>query len=622
MQKALLCLLFWSIFWLNYGQINEAKHESFSIPKRISIELQNAPGWKFSIQNQEMPFPDNGSYRGHLMGLRQNFVKPITPKLLDTFIADTPIIASYFQGNGFAGGTPPDNALAISDDNYLISSINSEVKAYHIYDNDSVPEMILNISLANFCDTLGLSAHKYDPKLIYDPDEHKFIFIFLIGSLDSSNYIVCAFSSSSNPSDPWHIYALPGNPLDNKCWSDYPALGLSNNDLFITTNQIITDSSWQSGFNGSTIWQINKESGFSGDSLQSYLWHDIKYDGKFIRNLHPVNGAKKSYGDKMYFLSNRNFDIKNDSIFLLSLSGAIGEDSLDLSVNCYKMDTPYGVPPVARQVNDHTFETNDSRVLGSFLLDDKIHFVGNTMNFETNTASIYHGQLQDLEGKPFIKGKIFTDTLDWGYPNISYSGKYEGDDEALISFLHSGPNTFSGSSCMFYDKFLGYSKPIIVKKGSYLVNTIGGTYERWGDYTGSQRKYNEDGIVWISGSYGQKKEGGFIDQYFSSTWIYKAISPDTSMSDPVFIPDSMQFSAYPNPVEEWFSCQFDLDTERNLNISVFDFKGKLIKVLLDDVVEAGYHHINFQPNGISKGVYFLRVIDKNQILFSYKFIKL
>ena len=53
-----------------------------------------------------------------------------------------------------------------------------------------------------------------------------------------------------------------------------------------------------SGFNGSTIWQINKESGFSGDSLQSYLWHDIKYDGKFIRNLHPVNGAKKSYGDK------------------------------------------------------------------------------------------------------------------------------------------------------------------------------------------------------------------------------------------------------------------------------------------------------------------------------------
>jgi hypothetical protein len=590
-------------------------------PKKISLELSKAPGWKFRLTKNEMPFPGNGSYRGYLMGLRQGFPDIIKPKLLDTAAADTTIIGLSFQGNGFGGGTPSDNAMGISDDGFILSSINSDLSAWKLNNEDSVPELILNVSLANFCDTLGLTAHKYDPKIIFDPEEQKFIFVFLIGSRDNTNYIVCAFSSSSDPNDPWHIYALPGNPLNNHCWSDYPALAVSQSDLFITSNQIITDSSWQSGFNGSTIWQIDKSSAFSGDSLKTQLWHDIRYDGDFVRNLHPVKGGDGHYGDKMHFLSNRNFDLKNDTIFFLTLDGAIMSDTLNLEINALKMDTPYGVPPVARQVIEHTFETNDSRVLGAFKINDHIQFVGNSMNFTTNSASFYHGKINDIYNTPYINANIITDTLDLAYPNLSYSGKYDGDKEAIISFLHSGPYTYSGTSCMFYDRFKGYSQRQTIKEGSYLVNVIGGSYERWGDYTGSQRKYNEPGVVWFTGTYGQKKESGLIDTYFNSTWITKATSPDSSMQDPIVKPDSNSFFSYPNPASKWFSTTFTLENEKNINVSIYDMNGRLVKVLLEDLVSSGEHNLSFVPTKLSNGIYFLRVIERNQILYTYKFIK-
>ena len=144
--------------------------------------------------------------------------------------------------------------------------------------------------------------------------------VYLSGNTDLTNDIIVAFSETNDPTGNWNLYAIDGNPFDNGTWSDYPALGLSKNDFFITINLLITGESWQTGFDGSIVWQIDKESGFNGDELETELWSGITHESTLIRNMHPISGGS-GLRDSMYFISNRNFDLTNDTIFVISLFG-------------------------------------------------------------------------------------------------------------------------------------------------------------------------------------------------------------------------------------------------------------------------------------------------------------
>ncbi|MCC5917832.1 MAG: T9SS type A sorting domain-containing protein, partial [Cryomorphaceae bacterium] len=66
-----------------------------------------------------------------------------------------------------------------------------------------------------------------------------------------------------------------------------------------------------------------------------------------------------------------------------------------------------------------------------------------------------------------------------------------------------------------------YSRIIELKEGENFVSRLQGTYDRWGDYFGLQRKYNEPETVYGSGFYG-------LPSNASGTWIHKLGSPDTA----------------------------------------------------------------------------------------------
>ena len=77
---------------------------------------------------------------------------------------------------------------------------------------------------------------------------------------------------------------------------------------------IIPGVSWQVGFDGSVIWHLDKFAGFNGGDINATVYTQIRHQGKFTRNLHAVRGHD-NIADKLYFLSNRNFDLQNDTIF-------------------------------------------------------------------------------------------------------------------------------------------------------------------------------------------------------------------------------------------------------------------------------------------------------------------
>lgn len=86
-------------------------------------------------------------------------------------------------------------------------------------------------------------------------------------------------------------------------------------EIFLTVNLLRPDSSWQTGFVETLVWQINKTNGYSGALLNMQMHDSIFWNGKAIRNLCPVKGGSYPKGPNNYFISNRNFGVEQDTVF-------------------------------------------------------------------------------------------------------------------------------------------------------------------------------------------------------------------------------------------------------------------------------------------------------------------
>lgn len=520
-------------------------------------------------------------------------------------------------------GSPCDNDIAISNAGILLSVVNSNILAY----DTEADSLLFSVSLEAFADTLGLTAHMYDPRAIYDPLQDRFIMVWLSGNTDSTSNIVLAFSTDADPREAWHLYYLPGDPLEDDTWSDFPAVAITENELFISINALINDTlpgnqidSWKYLFKETGLWQIDKRKGYSGQNLDTRYWNDFYFNGKSVRNLLPVKGGFSIHGPDMFFLSNRSFDLQNDSIFMAYLNGELNDPNLELSLKILKTNPAYGLPPDAIQRGARTLQTNDARILGAFLENGKIHYVQNTVLPDSATSSVYHGIISDVYTNPSIQGHIFSEgTMEFSYPNISFTGKNKYDEQMVISFNHVSQDTFAGFSAVFYKEGEGYSDRLSIKSGSGSVGSISRPRSRWGDYSGSQKKYNERGVVWMSGYYGLGTAVGGVNR----TWISAVQSPDSSFNVGVFAPALKNKSKlFPNPVEDRFNVVFEMDKAQQVKIALYNVQGQLVQIFWNDGINAGEHNFSFSLADLSSGIYVLKGLTKSgNSIFSEKIIR-
>jgi hypothetical protein len=147
-----------------------------------------------------------------------------------------------------------------------------------------------------------------------------------------------------------------------------------------------------------------------------------------------------------------------------------------------------------------------------------------------------------------------------------------------------------------------------------------GNLERWGDYFGIQRKYNEAGTVWLSGFYG-KKQPGVGNPFANYSWI-------SSLKSPYTVPQNIESTnnnnhnaiVYPNPANEKTSITFELDTKQWIDISIYDIKCNLVQILYRDIAKAGGNLFSFITTPLSNGNYIIQVKNNQEILFSKKLL--
>jgi hypothetical protein len=602
-----------SVFSLSsYAQ--EASVKRFVIERTTSVNMSSeVDDWSINVQHLEAPTPGISGFRAELhqkkLGIMERYPANANTEGRAT-TGLTPSLGNNFEGNFFQG-VPNDNDMAISNDSIIMSVTNSRI---HIY-NASTEDQLLARSLGSFASDLDINGSKFDPKVIYDPNNDRFIVIFLNGFTHQTSYIMLGFSETNDPTGDWNLYALPGNPLDNETWADYPVVGISGKDLYIGINTFTNGSSNNSGFTETCLWQVGLKQGYLGFGLISNYFSDILPQNKPIFNITPMQPAAESDSENMYLLSNRNADTENDSIFLLEVTGRATDTTSQLIVRTLQADQPYILPVPAKQQANQWFDTNDSRVLGGYIRNNQINFVQSCTDPNTGTSAIYHGVIDDISGSSTVTTRIYSDpNLYYGYPNISWSGLNEFDEQSIISFNHCSFSVFAGFSALHVNSSLESSNRIEIKSGLSLVNVLADTLERWGDYSGSQRLYDEPGTVWAAGSFGNAGSG-------HGTWLALIRSPDSPNGVQSSNQIQISTSVFPNPVLAQIQVEFELTKSTLMNLELVDTQGKLVRLILRDRLKAGKNRLSFNGEFLSPGTYFLIGNSESTQLFSKKLIK-
>ena len=424
-----------------------------------------------------------------------------------------------------SGGTPNDNTIAYGD-SMVLSAVNTLIWGWDLRtDTFLFPQQFIPLIAASGLQT---SSYASDPRLLYDPVAERWVLLFFVGNTPASSQIVVCFSQSKDPNAGWNTYTLPGNPLSNNRWSDFPSMAFTDDKLVMSINLIVPNVSWQVGFDGTVIWEMDKAAGYAGAAtLPSELHHGFATNGRWIRNLVAVTGWD-GYTSKPMWASNRNFDAQNDTVFFLTRADSAVGGTHSYGIHVVRASQPYGLPPNGRQpstpATDPTkgMQTNDGRWLGAQEMPDgSVHLVSTTRDFATQRSAIYHGIVPVGHAPDTLLGHVIGDPVRYfGYPNLTWIGNEGCDGELLIGFNHVSPSDFAGYSAVYYGNDGTYSPVVELKAGLGNVSKLGGA-ERWGDYFGIQQDYSTPGQAWLAGFYALGNNG-------NGTWMHLLQSPDST----------------------------------------------------------------------------------------------
>lgn len=580
---------------------------SLQCPLSGTVRLQNCNDtFLAQVRNLEIHEPDESAEYEALMRIKVAQQKKYPYKttahkvLKTTAPLAAPTVSMSFVADSNSG-TPPDNYLCVSKNNTCVSVMNSFISVLDgntgiMTKRTGLKTMSLPVGLNNI-----MNDYRYDPKIIYDPIEDKFICIMLNG-VNAANYIVIGFSQTNDPKGNWNFYKFYGDYKGDTTWFDYPAITISKSEFYFTGNKLGFNTSWQAGFKNSVIYQIKKAEGYAGQPLNYKIWDNIYYQGKPIRNLHPVKNGSAIAAETPYFLSNRNFATQNDTVFLIRLTDTLNSANANIQINPLKSNLAYGVAADGRQKDTaYTLATNDARILGAFKEGDEIQFVNTSINPSNGAASIYHGTIQQVSSNPSLQAQLLSiDSLDMAYPNISYFGVNNGTIVSVINCNYSGPRTFAGMHAII-SKAGQYSDWTNIKKGDSNIVVLSAKQQRWGDYTGSQMDWNFPGNAWVIGIFGNAKRG-------YGNYMARLSSP-YNVGIPSLTENKIKSISYPNPCYQFTAIDFTLKTAAVLNFDLYNATGQYIGHLLTQFCEEGENRLQFNIGYLSTGVYRLIATD-------------
>jgi hypothetical protein len=576
-------------------QVGGIKSDVFTVPCKQIISGLGTQGCKVSLYSDDLSqkeLKDGGS------------ASP-TPKIMSGI---EPFIGESFETVA-TGSCQQSNTIAISDAGKIVTMVNSSLSFYN-----SDGTIIYTSPIWNWIGNPNL-APVSDPYVLYDPIEDKFIFQVVANDGYAANSkVVIGFSASSDPAGAWYLYELTGNPLNDGSLLDFPRMGISTNELYITGS--LYDESG-GGFHQAVIYQIKKSEGFTGGSLNWQYWHSLA--GAPYSVLPVSYGQDDSYGPGVYLVATQGFTTSN-TVYLYDITNDLTSSSESLNQYIVNTNEYYKEPPLADQPSlSSSLYAGDARALSGFYLNGKIHFVFNTgaVPPATDRPDYMYVKL-DISTLTDLAPLDITYADDVCFPAIASMGVDQFDESVVITYNKTGqtaPYDYPGLHVIFYDASTSnWSFSETVQDGYSVVDCYVPDLSAtgWGKYTGIARKYNSASpTVWVAGSNAGP----------STLWENTVAEIKIASMSSILNSELSTFNLYPNPVTTVLKMDFMLESSQFIKINIVDIKGRVLNELFKGEALLGLNNFSFNLESLDNGMYFLNVYNvNNQILKSEKFV--
>ena len=544
----------------------------------------------------------------------ENVSRDQNPEVVNP-LATTPTLGRNFLGNELFGGTPCDNSMAVSNGGIIVSADNATME---VYDGDAQdPYLFTLTSHSDFFSFLNPTptANIYDPKVLYDSGSDRFIYLILHGTSSAKSELLICFSQTNNPATgSWWVYRVQANQAHPNAWFDYPNIGVSNNELYVTGN-MFTDAGQSVG---NILFQIEKNACYNGQNINYQTWANVQDQTQETAfTMVPLSwGQQGNYGPGVLLVANETSE-PSDRVMVFDMTDDMSASNEQL--NAYSANTSaFDVGGQAAQSGSNILlDIGDNRIQNGFYLNGTIHMVF-TSDIQQGWNGINYKRIstQDLTVQESTFGNA--GTHDYCYPAVASSGSDANDKSVIIGFLRSGQDIFPEFRAVNCDHDMQWSNSVQIKAGEDDVNIGGQSPDRWGDYSGIGRRNGANRTVWASGCYGQSGNNWNVNNGWN-TWIAEL----TDGGQPAAIGEAEEQTAlrvYPNPTIERFSIEFDMPTRMDVNVSIYDMEGKLVKLLLEDNMKLGTKTLHFNRNALSSGTYIINVTSNEKTLAHEKLI--
>ncbi len=523
-----------------------------------------------------------------------------------------------FEGNHMANGTPSDNNLAISNGGLIVAVDNYSI-AYFKENGDTITQF--GLPLNKFYSDTTMNRDPFDPRVIYDSYEDRFILVTLYHSLDYTRSKILLSFSKPLVADTveWNHYQIDCDSVftaNDEAWYhfDYPNISVTKSQCILSCR--IAKHNTATGSNPTTtnvLFQIDKAGGYNAlPALNRRDWKDVENtDNDKAINIVPAMDALQGISSDTLVYLVSNYKENSTKFFWFELNGGVNSPTATLTPHATFTNFFYSYPSYASQqggFGGDRISVLDCDIQYALFQNNKVHFVFTRSNngwaelvyanIDVGTNSFTHSELDGVaNSENFLR------------PSIACYGSDSTDENYMIGFLRTGPNQYPEVCAVNFDS-TGWSPSITtVKAGVGLLNwrldlvAPWDSLERWGDYTCIQRRYSDPyRRCWMVGAY----PFGLGPNHFGEISSVNAWIGELGDSIPALgttqIASAGRFRLFPNPASNVQSVSIDLPTDGKGVVQVFDAMGGIRQSF-----PFSGKSIEFSPSGLGNGMYFVKV---------------
>lgn len=431
------------------------------------------------------------------------------------------------ENGGFA--FIPADPIAAAGPNHVVSVVNTVIQ---FLQKDGTVDF--TDSLADFFSAESPDTFTFDPKVLFDPLEGRFVVVTLereddgAGGSTERSEILLAVSDDADPNGTWCTTTIDAKTTIDSVehWADYPGFATDEEAVYVTANMFAFTADGGS-FGGVRLWTIDKGVGSSGfyDCGAATVVVSDPYDGGAGGVVETTTMPAQIHGTAPAGVGT----------FLVSYSGIT--NGVTEAVQVVRVDDPLGTPTFTQEFVDFgdvedfsgfpdapqsgtatLLETNDRRALDAEWFDDSVWLVGtvNPKSGDTDSGEVtaYWWELDTstLGSTSLVQdGYIFGDDaitdLYTFFPSVAVNG------QSQVGFGYSG-----SASSIFPSSFYTLHKPgdsagstqgtgTLESGTAFYERFFCGSSNRWGDYSGTATD-PVDGCFWIYNKHAMSRGSG------------------------------------------------------------------------------------------------------------------